>query len=31
LRFCAQHQSEQYLGVQVRDRHYFREDDVIWV
>jgi hypothetical protein len=29
LRFCAQHQSEQYLGVQVRDRHYFHGDDVI--
>jgi hypothetical protein len=31
LIFCAQHQSKQYLGVQVRDHHYFRGDDVIWV
>ena len=31
MSFCRQHEFEQYIGVQVRDRHYFHRDDVTWV
>jgi len=31
MSFCRQHELEQYIGVQVGDRHYFLRDDVMWV
>jgi len=31
MSFYRQHELEQYIGVQVRVRHYFHGDDVIWV
>jgi len=31
MSFCRQHELEQYISVQGRDRHYFHGDDIIFV
>jgi len=31
MSFYRQHELEQYIGVQVRDHHYFHGDDIMWV